>query len=95
MYVCVCVSQVTPNLYGNLVANVVAGLCGGYGVVPGGNVGADVALFEQVCVCVCVFLGRVRGFASLAHVPAHAPPHVFLRVPYVALLRCNPGMPCA
>ena len=26
---------VTPNLYGNLVANVVAGLCGGAGVVPG------------------------------------------------------------
>jgi len=26
---------VTPNLYGNLVSNVVAGLCGGAGVVPG------------------------------------------------------------
>ena len=26
---------VTPNLYGNLVANVVAGLCGGAGVLPG------------------------------------------------------------
>lgn len=39
--------MVTPNLYGNLVANVVTGLCGGYGVVPGGNVGEGVALFEQ------------------------------------------------
>ncbi len=38
----------TPNLYGNLVANVVTGLCGGHGVVPGGNVGEGVALFEQV-----------------------------------------------
>ncbi len=38
----------TPNLYGNLVSNVVAGLCGGFGVVPGGNVGNGVAVFEQV-----------------------------------------------
>ncbi|KAL3153460.1 hypothetical protein ABBQ38_011793 [Trebouxia sp. C0009 RCD-2024] len=38
---------VTPNLYGNLVANVVAGLCGGAGVVPGANVGDNVAIFEQ------------------------------------------------
>lgn len=29
--------QVTPNLYGNLVANVAAGIAGGTGVMPGGN----------------------------------------------------------
>eukprot|EP00878_Enallax_costatus_P008185 GHUV01008558.1.p1 GENE.GHUV01008558.1~~GHUV01008558.1.p1 ORF type:complete len:350 (+),score=79.36 GHUV01008558.1:142-1191(+) len=39
--------MVTPNLYGNLVANIVAGLCGGGGIVPGGNIGNDVAVFEQ------------------------------------------------
>ena len=39
--------MVAPNLYGNLVANVVAGLCGGNGVVPGGNIGNDYAVFEQ------------------------------------------------
>ncbi|PNW70650.1 hypothetical protein CHLRE_17g728800v5 [Chlamydomonas reinhardtii] len=39
--------MVTPNLYGNLVSNVVAGLCGGFGVVPGGNIGDGVAVFEQ------------------------------------------------
>lgn len=39
--------MVTPNLYGNLVSNVVAGLVGGPGVLPGGNIGADVAIFEQ------------------------------------------------
>lgn len=39
--------MVTPNLYGNLVSNIVAGICGGYGVTPGGNVGNGVALFEQ------------------------------------------------
>lgn len=40
--------MVTPNLYGNLVSNIVAGICGGVGVVPGGNVGTGVAVFEQV-----------------------------------------------
>ena len=28
--------QVTPNLYGNLVANTAAGIAGGTGVMPGG-----------------------------------------------------------
>jgi len=28
---------VTPNLYGNLVANTAAGIAGGSGVMPGGN----------------------------------------------------------
>ena len=40
--------QVTPNLYGNLVANVVAGLTGGPGILPGVNVGDQCAVFEQV-----------------------------------------------
>ncbi|XP_075473723.1 isocitrate dehydrogenase [NAD] regulatory subunit 1, mitochondrial [Primulina tabacum] len=39
--------MVTPNLYGNLVANIAAGIAGGTGVMPGGNVGADHAIFEQ------------------------------------------------
>ncbi|KAK1294120.1 hypothetical protein QJS10_CPA16g00255 [Acorus calamus] len=39
--------KVTPNLYGNLVANTAAGIAGGTGVMPGGNVGADHAIFEQ------------------------------------------------
>ncbi|KAL9259269.1 Isocitrate dehydrogenase [NAD] regulatory subunit 1, mitochondrial-like protein [Drosera capensis] len=39
--------KVTPNLYGNLVANTAAGIAGGTGVMPGGNVGADHAEFEQ------------------------------------------------
>lgn len=28
--------QVTPNLYGNLIANTAAGIAGGTGVMPGG-----------------------------------------------------------
>ncbi|KAJ7967084.1 Isocitrate dehydrogenase [NAD] subunit, mitochondrial [Quillaja saponaria] len=39
--------MVTPNLYGNLVANTAAGIAGGTGVMPGGNVEADNAVFEQ------------------------------------------------
>ncbi|CAN6239863.1 unnamed protein product [Urochloa humidicola] len=39
--------MVTPNLYGNLVANTAAGIVGGTGIMPGGNVGQDYAIFEQ------------------------------------------------
>ncbi|KAH9654863.1 isocitrate dehydrogenase (NAD) regulatory subunit 1 [Citrus sinensis] len=42
-----CMQLVTPNLYGNLVSNTAAGIAGGTGVMPGGNVGADTAVFEQ------------------------------------------------
>ena len=36
------------NLYGDIVSDLCAGLVGGLGVVPGANVGHDVALFEAV-----------------------------------------------
>lgn len=39
--------MVMPNLYGNIVSNVGAGLVGGAGVCPGKNVGRDFVLFEQ------------------------------------------------
>ncbi|RYG56235.1 hypothetical protein EON66_03385 [archaeon] len=39
--------MVTPNFYGSLVSNVVAGLIGSAGVVPGASVGATSAMFEQ------------------------------------------------
>ncbi|CAI9273349.1 unnamed protein product [Lactuca saligna] len=39
--------MVTPNLYGNLVANTAAGIVGGTIVIPGGNVGTKYAIFEQ------------------------------------------------
>ncbi|KAE8690112.1 Isocitrate dehydrogenase regulatory subunit B [Hibiscus syriacus] len=39
--------MVTPNLYGNHVPNTSAGIAGGTGVMPGGNVGAEHAVFEQ------------------------------------------------
>lgn len=56
---CVCVFQlvqnpyqfdvlVMPNLYGNIIDNLAAGLVGGAGVVPGESYSADFAVFEMV-----------------------------------------------
>lgn len=39
---------VLPNLYGDIVSDLCAGLVGGLGVVPGANLGKDVAVFEAV-----------------------------------------------
>jgi len=40
---------VMPNLYGDILSDLCAGLIGGLGVTPSGNIGADgVALFESV-----------------------------------------------
>jgi isocitrate dehydrogenase (NAD+) len=37
-----------PNLYGDIVSDLCAGLVGGLGVVPGANLGTDTAVFEAV-----------------------------------------------
>jgi isocitrate dehydrogenase (NAD+) len=37
-----------PNLYGDIVSDLCAGLVGGLGVVPGANFGRDTAVFEAV-----------------------------------------------
>lgn len=39
---------VTENLYGDILSDLCAGLVGGLGVVPGANIGKDVAIFEPV-----------------------------------------------
>ena len=39
---------VMPNLYGDIVSDVVAGMIGGLGVAPGGNIGNDGAVFEPI-----------------------------------------------
>ena len=39
---------VLPNLYGDIVSDLCAGLVGGLGVVPGANLGEDIAVFEAV-----------------------------------------------
>jgi isocitrate dehydrogenase (NAD+) len=37
---------VLPNLYGDIVSDLTAGLVGGLGVAPGANIGPDAAVFE-------------------------------------------------
>ncbi len=39
---------VLPNLYGDIVSDLCAGLVGGLGVVPGANIGKESAVFEAV-----------------------------------------------
>ena len=37
---------VLPNLYGDIVSDLGAGMIGGLGVAPGGNIGTEAAMFE-------------------------------------------------
>ncbi len=39
---------VMPNLYGDIMSDMCAGLVGGLGLVPGANIGKDAAIFEAV-----------------------------------------------
>jgi len=39
---------VTTNLFGDILSDEIAGLVGGLGLAPGGNFGAEVAIFEAV-----------------------------------------------
>jgi isocitrate dehydrogenase (NAD+) len=39
---------VLPNLYGDIISDLAAGLVGGLGLAPGANIGGDVALFEPI-----------------------------------------------
>ena len=39
---------VMPNLYGDILSDLAAGLVGGLGLVPGANIGDDAAVFEAV-----------------------------------------------
>ena len=41
-----------PNLYGDILSDLGAGLVGGLGLTPSGNIGKDnMALFEAVSLC--------------------------------------------
>ena len=39
---------VMPNLYGDIISDLVAGMIGGLGVAPSGNIGPDGAVFEAI-----------------------------------------------
>ncbi len=49
---------VAPNLYGDLLSDLCAGLVGGLGLAPGANLGDDIALFEPTH-------GSAPGYAGL------------------------------
>lgn len=40
--------MVMPNLYGDIVSDLCAGLVGGLGMAPGANIGKDIAIFEAI-----------------------------------------------
>ena len=54
--------MVMPNLYGNIVNNVCAGLVGGPGLVAGANYGHVYAVFETVSA---TSSARATGFCAL------------------------------
>ncbi|MCX7747589.1 MAG: isocitrate/isopropylmalate dehydrogenase family protein [Clostridia bacterium] len=39
---------VMPNLYGDILSDLTAGLIGGLGIAPGANIGEEVAIFEPI-----------------------------------------------
>lgn len=43
-----CDMMVMPNLYGDIVSDLCAGLIGGLGLTASGNIGEDAAVFEAV-----------------------------------------------
>lgn len=40
--------MVMPNLYGDILSDLCAGLVGGLGIIPGANIGKEYAVFEAV-----------------------------------------------
>ena len=51
---------VLPNLYGDIISDLAAGLVGGLGVAPGANIGSDTALFEPTHGSAPKYAGKDR-----------------------------------
>ncbi|NMA92916.1 MAG: isocitrate/isopropylmalate dehydrogenase family protein [Firmicutes bacterium] len=51
---------VMPNLYGDILSDICAGLVGGLGVAPGANIGEELALFEPVHGSAPKYAGKNR-----------------------------------
>jgi isocitrate dehydrogenase (NAD+) len=49
---------VCPNLYGDILSDICAGLTGGLGVAPGANIGDEIAVFEPVHGSTPKYAGR-------------------------------------
>src|SRR5215467_8882399 len=52
---------VLPNLYGDIVSDLAAGLVGGLGVAPGANIGTQAAVFEPVHGSAPKYAGQDRA----------------------------------
>ena len=55
---------VMPNLYGDILSDLCAGLIGGLGLTPSGNIGTDGAIFEVIHLGSRT-LYRARTFISM------------------------------
>ena len=68
---------VLPNLYGDIVSDLCAGLVGGLGVAPGANIGEQAAVFEPVHGSAPKYTGpeqgQPHGAAALRRAHAAAP----------------------
>ena len=52
---------VCPNLYGDILSDICAGLTGGLGVAPGANIGDEIAVFEPVHGSAPKYAGQNRA----------------------------------
>ena len=52
---------VLPNLYGDILSDLAAGLVGGLGVAPGANIGAEYAVFEPMHGCAPKYAASTRS----------------------------------
>ena len=53
--------MVLPNLYGDIVSDLCAGLVGGLGLVPSANIGRDISVFEPVHGSAPKYAGQGRA----------------------------------
>ncbi len=56
--------MVLPNLYGDIVSDLCAGLVGGLGVAPGANIGDEIAVFEPVHGSAPKYAGKNKANAT-------------------------------
>jgi isocitrate dehydrogenase (NAD+) len=72
---------VLPNLYGDIVSDLCAGLIGGLGLAPGANFGSEIAVFEPTHGSAPKYRGQnkvnpmammLSGMLMLRHLDEHA-----------------------
>lgn len=67
---------VMPNLYGDILSDMCAGLVGGLGLTPSGNIGLNGALFESVSARFIdiYFVSKPRFCLGARYCPRHRRP---------------------